>query len=119
MGVDDGATAFTLLFSDFDAGETFSFDLDMDTPCGNILCQLPGAITTGSEFAGTTITGVFGGDGYLTTSLQGQFAQTGALTASAAIDGSAPEVPEPGTMGLLGLSFSAFGCITRWRKRRA
>lgn len=58
-GINDGAYSFTLFFDDFDPGETFNFGLDVDGPCGGFLCT-PGAITVGSEFAGTTLTGTFG-----------------------------------------------------------
>lgn len=45
-GASDGSASFTLLFSDFGAGESFRFDLDVDSPCARLACQIPAAITT-------------------------------------------------------------------------
>ena len=114
-GIIDGSTSFTVSFNDFGAGETFSFALDVDGPCGNIFCQLPASLTSGSEFAGTTVTAVFGGPGFNTTSLQGLYTATGPLTATANVRGAVSETPEPASMGLLGLGI--FGIALRVRRR--
>lgn len=112
-GTIDGSPSFTLFFNNFDAGESFSFALDVDTPCSGFLCQLPSSITTGSEFAGTKITGTFGGGNFNATSLEGLFASTGALTASASIDGEVSPVPEPGTTALLAAGLGLIGLCSR------
>ena len=104
LGAVDGSHSFTLLFSGFDAGEEFSFNLDIDGPCGGFLCT-PGAITLGSEFAGTVVTATFGGNAYEAASLVGSFSSTGLLTANAEISGDVTAAPEPSTLGLLGGGF--------------
>jgi hypothetical protein len=115
-GIVDGSTSFTLSFNDFSAGEAFSFALDVDGPCGNIFCQLPASLTGGGEFAASTVTAVFAGPGFNTTSLQGTYTATGAHTAAANITGQVSETPEPASIGLLGAGL--LGIALRVRMRR-
>jgi hypothetical protein len=115
-GVVDGSDSFTLLFNDFDAGEHFSFNLDIDGPCGGFLC-VPGATTLGSEFSGTTLTATFGGSGYETTALTGSFSSTGFLTAGANVSGEVTATPEPATLGMLGVSLVLVGLRAKRQKR--
>jgi hypothetical protein len=62
--VADGATSLTLSFSGFDAGETFTFTIDVDKGDGN-----PGRNVPASQFEGSTITFTFAGPfGTFTTS---------------------------------------------------
>jgi hypothetical protein len=109
-GIADGATSFTLFFNDFDVNETFGFELDVDTPCGSLSCQGSASLVTGSEFAGTTIKGTFGGQQFQTTELTGTFARTGATTAQSTLNGDIEPVPEPQTIGMMvaGLAAIAF-----------
>jgi hypothetical protein len=101
VGVVDGATSFTLLFNDFDVNEAFAFELDVDTPCASIFCQAPASLVTGSQFAGTRVTGTFGGPHFRTTDLTGIFAQTGPLAAQTWTVGNVEEVPEPHTIAMM------------------
>jgi hypothetical protein len=101
-GVFDGATSFTLLFNDFDAGESFSFNLDVDSPCGNFFCQLNGSLTGAGEFAGTKLTTLFGGSGFNSTQFEALYSQTTAISAVASVRGDVEAVPEPGTYAMLG-----------------
>jgi hypothetical protein len=97
----DGTTSFTLFFTDFDAGESFNFNLDVDAPCGNIFCAAPASLTTGAEFAGSKLTGLFGGTGYQSTELNALYSATGPFKAQANAAGDVEAVPEPGTYVLL------------------
>jgi hypothetical protein len=101
-GVFDGATSFTLSFDDFDAGESFSFNLDVDSPCNNLFCQIDGSFTSGAEFAGSKLTAVFGGSGYNSGQFEGLYTRQNTLSAVASITGDVEPVPEPGTYALLG-----------------
>jgi hypothetical protein len=101
-GVSDGATSFTLSFSDFDAGESFGFNLDVDSPCGNLLCRIEGSLTSGAEFAGTKLTALFGGSGYKSGQFEGLYTRVNAVSAIASVNGDVEPVPEPGTCALLG-----------------
>jgi hypothetical protein len=99
-GIFDGATSFTLLFADFNPGEAFNFELDVDSPCG-WLC-LSGSLTSGSEFAGSKLIATFGSPSHQPQSLSGLFTSGDCdLTAQANITGDVA-TPEPGTIGLLG-----------------
>jgi hypothetical protein len=114
-GIFDGATSFTLLFTDFDAGESFNFNLDVDTPCGNILCLVPASLTTGSEFAGTKLTGTFGGSGYQSRALEALYTASGPITATSQMRGDVEAVPEPGTHALLSGGLIALTIVRRKR----
>ena len=114
-GIFDGATSFTLLFTDFDAGESFNFNLDVDALCGNFLCLIPASLTTGSEFAGSKLTGTFGGSGYEGSALKALYTETGPITATALMTGDVEAVPEPGTYALLSGGLIALAMARRKR----
>jgi hypothetical protein len=116
VGAADGSTSFDLLFSDFDAGESFNFELDIDGPCGGFLC-IPGATTLGSEFAGTKMTATFSGIGYKAATLEGVFLRTGQHTAAATVTGDVTPTPEPATMGLLGACLVVLAVRAKSRRR--
>ncbi len=114
-GIFDGSTSFTLFFNDFDPGEAYLYQVDVDKCSGNALC----AFTFGSDFAGSTITVKFSGLGLVTTSFSDEFERLRfvPLAAGAAVEGEVPAVPEPQTMGLLGSGVAAFAIV--WRRKRA
>lgn len=114
-GIFDGATSFTLFFTDFDAGETFNFNLDIDGPCGHVSCVGSASLTTGAEFAGTKLTGLFGGTGYQNTALEALYSESGPFKATANVRGDIEAVPEPETYFLLSGGLGALALVRRKR----
>ena len=133
----DGGTVLTLNFSDFDGGETFIFELDIDETAalqdcsglGGILLSLCTANNVGigvdnatvdaSEFSGT-ISATFGGPGFVTTTLSSApLSNVGGplnLTSAAYLIGEVEAVPEPGTLSLTLASLAALGLRRRWKQ---
>jgi hypothetical protein len=97
-----GTQLITLVFSDFQAGELFTFSIDIDDDFGT---------TQGADFAGSTLTASFQGE---TQSPQAIYAETGQFTAAAI---TAITTPEPGTLSSLSLGLIALG-MARRRKCR-
>jgi len=68
----DGATTFTLAFSDFGHGESFGFETDVDE-CSNdfssAAATLACSLVNGAEFAGAKVSFVFTGPGGINTQL--------------------------------------------------
>lgn len=110
----DGATSYTLNFSNFTSGKTFSYQLDVDN-CNDLL-SLSCSIVNGSEFAGATATFNFGGPD------AGSFSRTAAFAAvpgGTDFDAQASfraEVPEPTTWTLIGSALAGIGLIRRKRQ---
>jgi hypothetical protein len=115
-GITDGSTFFALSFNDFDSGETFNFELDIDhyivlNNCAglsglaraaclaqNIGITANGSLVTADEFQGTTITFYFDtpyGPKDLTTNLE----TNPQIGAGAEVEG---QIPEPGAWALTG-----------------
>jgi len=96
--VADGATLLDISFTDFNAGETFSWDIDVDGASGSPITvngnDLIGATATIDFSDGQRLLGVLGAvSGNADAS---QFSVTGVTVT--------PSVPEPATVGLLGLA---------------
>lgn len=119
-GDTDGSTTLTLTFTDFDPGEVFNFELDVDhtLPAGagflgaNIANR---SLVDGSEFAGSTVEILFKGPQIYDTTVTGTFVNQGPIFALAQVRGEAEIIPEPSSLLLLG---SALGGLTLWRRRR-
>jgi hypothetical protein len=99
-----GTQLITLVFSDFQAGELFTFSIDIDDDFGT---------TQGVDFAGSTLTASFLGE-ETQSSPQAIYAETGQFTAAAI---TAITTPEPGTLSSLSLGLIALG-MARRRKCR-
>jgi hypothetical protein len=121
----NGANSLTLGFSDFFAGETFSFDIDVDsTPPGGcsgllaFLCvaaqALDASVVDGNEIAGTLISLTFSGQGYDPVVLTTTLTSWGGNFAGGSFEGTI--VPEPSTFALLG---SAAAGLWLLRRRKA
>lgn len=93
-----GSTLLTMVFTDFDPGDSFTFFTDVDDGSGS-------GIVTGAEFAGTLLNVEF--DGSIPLTLRSAaYAETGEFEAVAEI---ASSVPEPTTIALMGLGLAGLG----------
>jgi PEP-CTERM motif len=112
----DGATTFTLNFSDFGSGEAFGFDMGVDR-------------CAGQQFAGSTATfhfGAAGGPSYstLATFVDQTFRhREDCNTALASFSGNtnnsfdvAADTPEPGTWAMVGTALAGLGMYRRKRQ---
>jgi hypothetical protein len=93
------ATTITLTFSDFNAGETFNFTIDLDDNNG---------VVQGSNITGAEVTATFALTGGLTALMVDGGGDTANWTATA--------IPEPNTLALLGLGLT--GLAWGGRRRR-
>jgi len=93
-GAVTGSTSLNLAFTAFDAGETFTFFVDIDDGSSN-------GIVEGSEFAGVTLQVTFVGSLIPDTPLSAAYQATGPFEATAQIQSEIAAVPEPATVSLV------------------
>jgi len=103
------AQVLTLLFTGFDAGESFLFSTDLD--------DLVDFFLSGIEMEGAVASVVFSGDGYTaggSANFVRDFPPVGNAVATIVA-----EVPEPGTLALIGIGLLGVGYFGRTRRRRS
>jgi len=105
----DGGTVLDKFFNDFDAGETFSWLLDVDKPAS--------ATVFGNELIGATIFIDFSDGQRLSGALFGVAGNSDASQFQATgITRTPNDLPEPASMALVGLALGAGAMV---RRRRA
>lgn len=109
-----GDTVLDIMFSDFQSGETFSFDIDVDA-------APPGSVTvTGNQLAGTMAFADFS-DGqrvFGTFGLVSGNPDASAFSSTGIID-TPPPVPLPAGLPLILTAFGAFGYLRMRKAKKA
>ena len=115
-GTRDGATSYTLAFTDFAPGESFGYEMDVDEcsindildPLGSLDCSL----VNGAEFAGAKVTFVFDMGSGTATFVD----RTSTFQHWDAIATFSGDIPEPTTWTMLGSALAA-AAVLRLRRR--
>lgn len=108
--VADGAQLLDLFFNDFNAGESFLWDIDVDGASGAPISVF------GNDLIGMTAIVDFSDGSRLTGVFQAVAGNADASQLTITGRGTTPTIPEPGTLALGGLALLALGAT---RKRRA
>lgn len=109
--VDDGSTLLDMLFSDFQSGERFRFDIDVYQATGS-------PTVLGNELIGATLSIDFSdGQRVLGELLSVRNNRDAAQFVATGITQTPSDVPEPAALALFGIGFFAFGIAGRLKRR--